>query len=370
MTIGGGVLEEWRYVTRDIDMVDTAAIPPAVIQAVSKGSAPSTVAVVGFTVPGISIGYFQDIDTEVDYEKAKGLGIQVIRRYGVGGGTIFVDPKGSMAMFMVFNKDFFKDMDEAFVKVGEAIADFYKKVGVEGAWYKHIGDVKVGDRKITGFGFVTVGNLMVQNTIIGVGDINVKLFMQAAKIPPEKFQDKKAKDVAEWVTNIQKETGRLPSKEEVQKAMKEALEEHLNITLTPGELTEEEENIRQSFRKMVLSEEHTFAFSSARRFPTVPSGYKFGWARYKARKLLVAHAMIDREGRISDVMFSGDFYCSPAQYLKDIEENLKGVEATDREVILGKVKEIYSRPDWQIPMVDAEDFVEALGRAVENALEK
>jgi lipoate-protein ligase A len=49
------------------------------------------------TVPSISIGAFQDIDTEVDLDRARELGVQVIRRYGIG--TMFVDPVGAWVWF-------------------------------------------------------------------------------------------------------------------------------------------------------------------------------------------------------------------------------------------------------------------------------
>ncbi len=146
---------------------------------------PGLIAIEAFKGHAISLGYFQDMDTEIHYDECKASGILVGRRSGVGGGTIFVDAS-SMAMAMVADnnnesvKKLFPDMDEAFVKVGAVIVDAYESLGVKNPWYKHIGDVKIdvgkNERKITGFGFVNFGNLLICNCILCIGEMDVDKF--------------------------------------------------------------------------------------------------------------------------------------------------------------------------------------------------
>nr|MDO8077617.1 biotin/lipoate A/B protein ligase family protein [Candidatus Freyarchaeota archaeon] len=359
------MVEEWRLLyLPECDLVDTVALGGPSVERQKEN--PMGLTVVGFKETGISLGYFQDIDTEVDLEKCKEHGVRVVRRLGVGGGTIFVDKNASMAVGLLYYDNFFPDMDTAFHQVGKAIVEAYKKLGVKDPWYKHIGDVKVGDRKITGFGFAQVFEITLGNTILSIGEPDMELFAKVAKIPPEKFSDKKAKSVSEWVTSIEAETGRIPSKEEVRDAFAEAFEEVIGIRLVEGELTGEEEAIRQKWRAMATSDEHTFKISSARRFQNVKDDQTLLFARFKGRKLIVSHVLVDGKGKINDVMFSGDFYARPDTYLWDMEKSLVGLNIRNEDKLLEKIKETYNKPGWEIPMVEPEDFLTAINLAAEQ----
>ncbi|MEM3562873.1 MAG: biotin/lipoate A/B protein ligase family protein [Candidatus Jordarchaeaceae archaeon] len=357
--------KEWRLLfLPECDMLDTVALGGPAVELQKNG--PMGMSIVGFKETGVSLGFFQDIDTEVDLEKCKEHGVRVIRRLGVGGGTIFVDKNASMAVGLLYYDNFFPDMDTAFQKFGKVIVEAYKKLGVKEPWYKHIGDVKVGERKITGFGFAQVFEIILGNTILSIGEPDMDLFSKVAKIPPEKFLDKKAKSVSEWVTSVEAETGRVPSKEEVRDAFVEAFEQEIGVKLAEGEMTEEEEKIRQKWRAMASSPEHTFKVSSKKRFSKVGGDQELLFSRYKGRKLIVTHLLLNSSGKIDDIMFSGDFYARPDAYLWDMEKSLIGLDATDEGKLLEKIKETYRKPGWEIPMVEPEDFLKGISIAVKE----
>jgi lipoate-protein ligase A len=361
------LVEEWRLIFKpEGDMADTVANPAALITGKMVGS-PNTIYIGGFKKLGISLGYFQDIDTEVDVSKAEDIDMEIVRRLGVGGGTIFIDPVGSMAMLMAFNKDRYANMDKAFCQIGGALAQAYWLAGARRAWYDHIGDIKVGTEKITGFGFANIGGITVQNTIFSLGPPDVEKFLKVAKIPPEKWKDKKTTDVKKYIASVETETGRLPTKEEFRDNVVEAFETVLDIKLVEGDFNPEELKAYDNNRKIALSEEHNFKVSSARRFAKIPAGQKLKFARFKARKLICAHVLTDKSNVIKDVMISGDFYCSPLPYLGEMEKSLVGVNAADQNALVKKIKETYAKPDWQIPMVDAEDIATAINNAAKLA---
>jgi hypothetical protein len=261
-------------------------------------------------------------------------------------------------------------MDKAFCQIGCALSHGYSNLGVKGSWYDHIGDVRVGypreAKKITGFGFTTIGNVMVQNTILGPGNIDVETMIKTTRIPPEKFADKDIKRPEDWVYNVEAETGKRPSNEEVVAALKAAFEDTLRIKLVEGEFVEQEKKVREQYRTMATSDAHHYFRSSGKRFAEIPEGCKLGLAKYKARKLIVSHVLVDEQKKIRDVQLSGDFYCGPTEYLTDMEKSLAGVNARDKGALLSKVKETYVKPNWEIPMVDAEEFVTAIGEAAEK----
>ncbi|NVM02396.1 MAG: lipoate--protein ligase family protein, partial [Candidatus Helarchaeota archaeon] len=329
----------------------------------------------GFKGYAISLGYFQDLDTEIHYDKCKDAGILVGRRSGVGGGTIFVD-RSSMAMAMVADenkevvKKAFPDMDTAFHKLGAVIKNAYEILGVKDPWYKHIGDIKIGkgsnERKITGFGFVNFGNLLICNCILSIGEMDIDKFIDCANIPPEKIKDKNFTQIADYlkggITSIERETGYCPTFEEVKDAFYDSFKNELNFDFEMHKRTEKdikriEKSIARDERKH--GETFLFEFSSKKKFADIPKEWKVNFGRYKSRKLLVAHLVTNQE-IIEDVMFSGDFYCKPTAYLFELERSLKGLNYKDHKSIEKKIKEIFNREDWEMPEVNPEDFIEVI----------
>ncbi|AOL17428.1 ligase [Sulfolobus sp. A20] len=351
------------------DLADTVAIPAAIIYETKRLNVPILV-VTSAGKSGISLGYFQDVDTEVNLEEARKRDVEVIRRLGVGGGTIYSSKGSSMALFMTFPKDFFTSMDKAFCQIGSATVHAYYKLGVKGAWYDHIGDVRVGSprahKKITGFGFATVEEILILNMVIGVGKLNFEEMASVIKIPPEKFMDKTAKSVQEYVTSVEEETGRKPSDEEVYDAFKSSLEETLKIKLDSHEFSDQAKDIWKKYKDIAKSDQNLYLRSSAKRFSNIPKGYSLGFSRYKARKLIVTHLLTDGK-EIKDVMISGDFYCSPGEYLFELEQKLRGMSIEDKEKILATINEIFSRKNFEMPSVKAEDILESISRAIEDA---
>jgi Lipoate-protein ligase A len=354
------------------DLLDSVAIPASLVEESRRLNVP-IMAVVGSKISGVSLGYFQDLDTEVNLEEAKRRGIQVVRRLGVGGGTIYSDKNSSMALYMAMPSDFFPNMDKAFCQIGSATAHAYYKLEVKGAWYDHIGDVRVGSpkshKKITGFGFTTIGNTLVLNMVIGIGKLNVEEMVKVLRIPPEKFKDKTAKGPQDYVSSVEEETGYKPSMEEVYNAFVSSFGETLRLDLEEHELSDEAKKIREEYRKIASSEEHLYLRSSGKRFANIPPNHVLGFARYKARKLLVVHLLTDKKV-IKDIMISGDFYCSPTQYLFDFENSLKGIEINNLEEISKKVSELYSRNGWEMPMVSQEDILTVIKMAIGDAKSK
>ena len=332
----------------------------------------------------ITLGHFQDIDTEIDYEACKRKGVIVFRRVGVGGGTIIVGPWTMGHIFLCDwsreeNKKLFPDMDTAFGKVGQLIVRKYQYLGVKNAWYKHIGDVRVGlgNRKIAGFGFTTVANFLAMNQIIGIGKPDLDYFIDVLRIPEEKIKDKPYKTIEEYLyagmTSVEQEIGRKPSNDEVKEALIRAYDEVLGVKLVEHEFGAEDRNFwLDLYEKMEreVGDKQLYMISSSRRFSSIPEDCMLGFARHKARKLIVAHVLVNREGIIKDVMLSGDFYCKPFEYAGKIEENLKGVSVNDKDTILKKVKEICDLKEWEAPLVEAEDFVEAVFNAGLDAYKK
>jgi len=359
---------KWRLLwAPSLDGPDIVAYAMTSIEGKMLGISPNTFLLSGFSKYSISIGRYQDLDLAIDYAGAEQKDIDVVRR-PIGGGVILIDPVGSRGLGLTVDRGFFPKLDDAFRKVGEALTEGYKKLGVKDAWYRYAGDVMVGNRKITGFGFTERENFVVMQCILSLKELNFKYFEDVVILHPEKFRDKRIKDLSEIITSVENETGRTPSNEEFKTAFTEAFQKALGVEFEEGGILDAEREIYQKWRDYANSPENKFAFSSMTRFPKkkLKKGYKFVFAKNKRERELVVHILINPEGKIEDLMFSGDFYCRPENYLKDLENSLKGVDPTDEREVKSKIKKIFKRPDWEIPMVEPEDFVKPIIEAAKR----
>lgn len=359
---------KWRLLWAPrLDGPDIVAYAMTSIEGKMRGIRPNTFLLSGFSKYSITIGRYQDLDLVIDYTGAEKKDIDVVRR-PIGGGVILIDPLGSRGLGFIVDREFFPKLDDAFRKVGEALTIGYKKLGVKDAWYRYAGDVMVGNRKITGFGFTEIENFVVMQCIISLKELNFKYFEDIVILHPEKFRDKRLKDLSEIATSVETETGRVPSNEKFKTAFTEAFQEALSVEFEEGGILDAERETYQKWRDYATSPENKFAFSSLTRFPKerLKKGYRFVFAKNKRERELVAHILINPKGKIEDIMFSGDFYCRPENYLKELENSLKDVDPSDEREVKSKVKEIFKRPDWEIPMVKPEDFVKPIIEAAKR----
>ncbi|MFB0562018.1 MAG: biotin/lipoate A/B protein ligase family protein [Candidatus Lokiarchaeia archaeon] len=362
--------EKWRLLwAPGLDGPDIVAYTMTAIEGKILGISPNTFLLSGFSKYSISIGRYQDLDLAIDYSKAEQKDIDVVRR-PIGGGVILIDPVGSRGLGLTVDRDFFPSLDAAFRKVGAAITESYKRLGVKDAWYKYVGDVMVGDRKITGFGFTEIEKIMVLQCIISLKDLDFGYFSDVVQLYPEKFRDKRIKDLSEILTSVETEIGSIPSNEEFKTAFEESFREVLGIEFEEGGILDAEREIYKKWRDYATSPENKFAFSSMARFPKLKKllkkGYKFVFAKNKKDREVVVHILINADGKIEDIMFSGDFYCRPEIYLKDLENSLKGIDPTDETEVYSKVMTIFERSDWEIPMVQPEDIVKPIIEAAKR----
>jgi hypothetical protein len=250
-------------------------------------------------------------------------------------------------------------------------------LGIKEPFYKHIGDITLEGRKLSGSDCWIEGNGMWAACYMSLDITDFDTLVKIIHLPPEKFADKAAKDMREWAMAATKALGRRPPKEEVIEALREAFEEKMSqytgdeVKLVAGELTEfEKERFELYKSKHGMRDEWTYKFSSDRRFmkEEIPEGWSTGVSRYKARKLIEANVLLDNDGKIKDVMITGDYYCNPYDYLFALEESLKGVDARDEAAIKGKVEEFYKTPGWEITMVNVDEMTKPIVDACKNAL--
>lgn len=145
------------------------------------------------------------------------------------------DPDSTIFIQAVLSKGIFRDLDDAYQRIGAALADGLTELGVRGVWYKHMGSLRIRGRKLAGFYFSEVEDLYILNMVCFLAPLKPDPFFSVVWVPPE-VKDK----LLEPLTSIEEELGRRPTAEEFQRAVLGAFERRFGIGLEGDELTREE----------------------------------------------------------------------------------------------------------------------------------
>lgn len=238
-------MEKWRLIKMGVcDAFTNMAIDEAILRSRAKKKVPNTLRLYEWFPPAISIGYFQSIDAELDFEKCKEYGIDVIRRL-TGGGAVFHEHEITYSVCTDL-ETLPANINESYKILCKGIILGLKLLDIN-AEFKPINDILVNGRKISGNAQTRrFGGILQHGTILC--DVNVEKMFSLLKIPSEKIRDKKIKEVKQRVTSIKNEVGRNADYEEVKNALAKGFSISLNILLEEGELTKEELELAEKLK--------------------------------------------------------------------------------------------------------------------------
>ena len=309
--------------------------------------------------PYITLGYFGDVDQELNLEECHNNGVKISRRSS-GAGHVFVDGSSSSAFFICDNERFqkyFGSLDEAFrcwagmgVLVGQ-------KLGAANVEYIHLGDLRIGGRKCGGSAYSTTSRSFGIAFFLNLTMPDMELSNKVLRIPPEKFVDKQVNNFKDYVTCIEKVTGSVPSIEDFLEAVRVSVEECFGVNVVRNEITEHESKNRETAHRKYETEDWIYMRSSKQRFGTTIPGSRLGTAKHKARKLVVANILADKEGTIIDVMMCGDFMCDPYDAVDKLEEAIKGLTVYDEEGIKNATYSFFKDTSYEVVGASLEEFL-------------
>ena len=238
------------------------------------------------------------------------------------------------------------------------------------AEYKPINDVVVNNRKISGNG---AGELDGSTVLVGniILDFNYESMSRVLKVPSEKFRDKLAKSMSEWVTSLRRELGTIPPLHQIKQSVIEGYED-IGIKFRTGILSEAEEHIFSCETKPKhMSQE--WLNQTTRRHPAlsdtrtvrVNGTREVREATYKAKKMIRVTAEI-ASGRIADILIAGDFFIIPEQLLPRLERSVLGAMLDPGE-LEKRIKNFYVETSLQMPGIEPKDLVDAIMRLKTNS---
>jgi lipoate-protein ligase A len=356
-------MERWRFLDLgSAEPIVAQAFYEAVAEAVHRGSSPNTLIMLQPGSPYACIGYHQDLEREIDVGFCREAGLPIIRR-SQGGGATYLDH--DQVFYQIVSKDSGvvpRRVERLFERFLSVTVETYRRLGVD-AEFKPLNDVVVGGRKISGngAGMHESASILVGNIIL---DLNYDLMARVLRVPDEKFRDKMAKSMREWVTSLRRELGDPPQANEVKQTYAMAFQDLLGVELVNGEPTEEERRVfeedtrpRHTSRDWLYMEAPR-AHRGEGRSVKIAHDVKVVEADHKASKLIRVRAEVKGD-RILSVQVRGDFFAIPKEGISVLEEMLEGARLEERAVS-GIVARFYTETGIQTPGISPQDFTTAI----------
>ncbi|MEM2905279.1 MAG: lipoate--protein ligase [Candidatus Bathyarchaeia archaeon] len=366
---------EWRLLDAGaVDGYVMTNLYEAVGQAVSQGASPNTLILNHPSKPFVNVGYHQQVENEINLDYVRSMGFDLVRR-SIGGGAI-LDGPWEQDYFIIVNKrspECPSDTLGFYAKFLKPVVHALRRLGLDAA-VREPNDILVGGRKVSGNGAVSIeeANVLAGDILL---ECPVALMTQILKVPSEKFRDKLAKSMAEWLTSLNQALGYTPPREQVKRLLVEAFQEELGTSLEAGSVTALERSHLTSLLKERKTDAWTFMkdldherlYAQASRGVKVKEGIMICEAAYKAGKLVrVTMEVVDE--KISEVAISGDFFTQP--YIGAISMLEKGLVGTpvEEEALKSRIREVSDRIGLRVLGVTQQDLVQAILEAKASAV--
>lgn len=313
--------------------------------------------------PYVCVGMHQEIAKEVDEEFCRAQGLPIIRRH-VGGGAVYLDRNQLFTHFIYPRRkapEYAVNLYPLFI---EPVVRTYRDLGINAA-YRPVNDIQVSGRKIGGTGAASIGEATV---MVGsfMFDFDTETMSKCLKVPSEKFRDKLYHTLNEYMTTMVKELGTPPDRAELKARFLRHCADVLKVEPVEDQPTEAELAAIAAAEKALTDPDWTY--SKGRKL--VEMGVKISdsthltESSHKAPGGLIRVHLLERDGKVEDLMLSGDFTCLPPDGMDRLAEGLKGTPL-DREGMLAAVTARTKALAIETPGVTAEDITAAVMAAAE-----
>jgi lipoate---protein ligase len=186
--------------------------------------------------PSVSIGYFQSLLDEVNYEQCAKDGVEIFRRM-TGGGAVYKYPKGELNYSVIIPiSEEFNDILLSYKKICQPIISYFQSIGIN-AEFSGINDLIVDGKKISGNAQTRMHNAILQHGTILL-DFDVNAMLKYLRISNEKISDKQISAINERVTCIRKIKD--ITDDELINGIKIQFEEYFKVKLIMSQITPSE----------------------------------------------------------------------------------------------------------------------------------
>lgn len=291
--------------------------------------------------PFVNVGVHQEVWLEVNLDYTRAHNIPVVRR-DLGGGTVVITPGEHDYFIVVHEEEAPREPTKLYAKYLTPVVNVLRDYGLNASLRDQ--DIVVNGKKISGNGAMSYGKAVVITGNILLR-LDVDLISKCIRVPDEKFRDKMAKDMREWLTSLENELGKIPPREEINRKIRIEFERELGIKFEDSSLTPEEISLWEKLAEEKKREEWIYYKDNrhpelrTERCVKISSAVALCHLDYKARKLVRITAKFVNK-RLQEVSISGDFFVmSPKDFLDYLEDKLAGIDVSQIEAVISKVFE-------------------------------
>ncbi len=237
----GDSITQWRIIDTDLDhpYYVTAADEALAISCGEYGG-PPTLHFYRREPPGISVGYFRKVEEDVDIEKCKKYGIEIVRRSS-GGGSIYTD-KNQLILGLITNHRLGPDVEATFKIICQCLTNALDNIGIK-AEFKSPNDIMINGKKISGSAQVKKKNAYIYHSTI-ILDTNEDIISQVLK-----------NHKPGYITSIQQECRYIPDITILKSSIIKSFQDKFLNKFQPGGFSSFEKQLIQTLIKNKYSKE-------------------------------------------------------------------------------------------------------------------
>lgn len=261
---------EWRFIdTGASDAFINMAIDEAMLLAHEQGLTPPTLRVYEWSPAALSLGFFQSIRKDVDEQKCREEGIDVVRRK-TGGRSVLHKDELTYSVVASGKCGFPYGVAASYKAISQGLIAAYRLLGLEVYLAPHrgnspaapcfnaasFGDLTCKGRKIAGSAQFRRRDVLLQHGSLPIS-LDVRLLFSILKFPSSNSRERAAAAFGERATCITELLGRRISRQELKEALFEGFQEALGIrffedTLSPYEISLSQTLAREKYPDPVL----------------------------------------------------------------------------------------------------------------------
>jgi len=254
--------EVWRFIDSGDDSPSfNMALDEALLDWHGSGKIPPVIRFYGWKPASLSVGYFQNIEKEIDMDAVKQHGLGFVRRPTGGRGVLHEHELTYSVIVSEEHPEMPKTVTEAYRVISEGILQGFQKLGLEAyfavpktsaekdalknprsavcfdapSWYELV----VEGRKVAGSAQTRQKGVILQHGSILLDLDEDKLF-SLFKYPNERVKERMQKAFKTKAVAINEISSRTITIDEAKEAFKAGFEDGLGIHLEPYTLSEEE----------------------------------------------------------------------------------------------------------------------------------
>ncbi len=315
------------------------------------------------TSPYVCVGMHQEIAREVDKEYCAAKNLPVLRRH-VGGGAVYLDKNQLFTHFIYPKQKAPKLAADLYPLFIEPVVRTYQSLGINAA-FRPANDIHVNGRKIGGTGAASIADATV---MVGsfMFDFDTATMARCLKVPSEKFRDKLKATLDDYMTTMVKELDQVPTREDLLARFLVHCGEVLGVEVIKDQPTGEE--LAAIARAEIDLADPEWTEVQGRKFVKmgvkISAGTHLTQSAHKAPGGLIRVHLLASEGKIGDLMVSGDFTCLPPEGVDQLAKALAGCDLSGDALEAGAAKILH---EGHIEMVGVtpKDIASAIMAAVE-----